>query len=123
MGRSRSITGAGRGQGAAEAQALAAAGAQVVVTDVLEEIDGVAAAIGDAAVACKLDVSDEDQWRTAVELAHTRFGGLHVLVNNVGISPFPKVVIVDHPRVAEYRRVLDINLIGALHRDPRRRAG
>ena len=49
-----------------------------------------------------LDVTSEDDWSAAVETAVERFGGLHVLVSNAGISPMPRP-IVDTP-VDDYRQ-------------------
>ena len=79
------ITGAARGQGADEARAFVAEGAKVVITDVLREVNDVAAELGDAAVAVHHDVTDEAQWGAVVQTALDRFGKLDVLVNNAGI--------------------------------------
>jgi 3alpha(or 20beta)-hydroxysteroid dehydrogenase len=104
------VTGAGRGMGAAHAWALAAAGARVVVTDVGPEIEQVVAEIGGRATAVPLDVTDEDAWAAAVEVAEKHYGGLHVLVNNAGVSPPPRPIA--KTSVDEFRRVLDVNLVG-----------
>jgi len=79
------ITGASRGQGAAEARAFVAEGAKVVITDVLPEVDDVARELGDAAVALRHDVTDENQWQAVVQTALDKFGKVDVLVNNAGI--------------------------------------
>jgi cyclopentanol dehydrogenase len=83
------ISGGARGQGAAEARLFAREGAKVVLGDVLE-VEGtkVAADIaehGGEAVFVRLDVTREDDWRRAVDLAVSRFGKLTTLVNNAGI--------------------------------------
>jgi 3alpha(or 20beta)-hydroxysteroid dehydrogenase len=111
-GRVALVTGGARGQGAAEARRLAAEGARVVLGDVLDdEGTQVAAQIGDdVAVYRHLDVTSEADWRAAVETAAGRFGGLHVLVSNAGISPPPRP-IVDTP-VEKYRKVIEVNQIG-----------
>jgi 3alpha(or 20beta)-hydroxysteroid dehydrogenase len=106
------VSGAARGQGAAEARLFASEGANVVLGDVLDnEGASVAAEIGDAAAYCHLDVTSEDDWTSAVDQAVDQFGGLDVLVSNAGISPMPRPIVATDPK--EYRRVLDINLIGA----------
>ena len=106
------VTGAARGQGAAEARLFASEGASVVLGDVLDgDGEAVAGEIGDAAVYQRLDVTDEHAWSAAVETAVERFGRLDILVSNAGISPVPRPIVETDP--AEYRRVLDINLIGA----------
>ena len=81
------VTGAGAGLGRAEAVALARAGADVVVndmaeTDVVEEIR----ALG---VRSALVLGDVGERSTANELMRTAtedFGGLHVVVNNAGVT-------------------------------------
>lgn len=79
------ITGAARGQGADEARAFVAEGAKVVITDVLPEVDAVAAELGDAAIALRHDVSDEAQWQAVAKAAVDKFGKIDILVNNAGI--------------------------------------
>jgi 3alpha(or 20beta)-hydroxysteroid dehydrogenase len=105
------VTGAARGQGEAEARQFVAEGARVVLGDVLDEATAaVAADLGDAACAIRLDVTREDDWRAAVDLATARFGHLDVLVSNAGISPAPRPIA--RTPVDEYRRVIEINQIG-----------
>ena len=79
------ITGAARGQGADEARAFVAEGAQVVLTDVLPEVHDVAAELGEAAIALKHDVADEEQWQAVTKAALEKFGKIDILVNNAGI--------------------------------------
>lgn len=82
-GRVAVVTGGSRGIGAAIAGALVTAGANVVVSgrrkDVLEEA---AAAIGATPVVA--DAAHRDEAGAPVREAITRFGGIDVLVNNVG---------------------------------------
>ena len=81
------ITGGARGQGAAEARLFAAEGAQVVVTDVLDdEGEVVVEELGpDQAVFVHHDVTEPSDWTTAVASAVEVFGRLDVLVNNAGV--------------------------------------
>ena len=79
------ISGGARGQGAAEARLFVAEGARVVIGDVLEpEGRQVASELGDAATFVRQDVTQEGDWKTAVNAAE-KLGGLHGLVNNAGI--------------------------------------
>ncbi len=106
------VTGAARGQGAAEARLLVERGAKVVLGDVLDDEGGaVAVELGDDAVYRHLDVTSDADWQSAVEAAVGRFGALHVLVSNAGISPMPRAIVDTDP--AKYRRVIEINQVGA----------
>jgi 3alpha(or 20beta)-hydroxysteroid dehydrogenase len=79
------VSGGARGQGAAEARLFVAEGARVVIGDVLEpEGHEVASELGDAATFVRQDVTQEGDWKTAVNAAE-KLGGLHGLVNNAGI--------------------------------------
>lgn len=108
------ITGASRGQGAAEAQMFAQAGARVIVADVLtEEGDALVREIrsgGGMAEFRKLDVTSEQDWTDAVAFAKAQYGGLHVLVNNAGVSL--RGVDLEHTARADWERVLAVNLTG-----------
>jgi 3alpha(or 20beta)-hydroxysteroid dehydrogenase len=112
------ISGAARGQGAAEAWRFAGEGAKVVLGDVLDDVHGVADAINaihpGSAVALHLDVTEPDQWRDAVDLAATTFGGLHVLVNNAGITSerFGGLAPIETMTLEAWRTLLDVNLTG-----------
>ena len=77
------VTGAGRGLGRAYAEALARNGAKVVVNDVDEVAEAVAASIGGKAVIAPVGSTEtaEQLVTTAVE----EFGRLDVLVTNAGI--------------------------------------
>jgi 3alpha(or 20beta)-hydroxysteroid dehydrogenase len=103
------ITGAASGQGEAEVRLFAAEGAKVVVTDIA---DGrpVASALGDAAIFLDLDVTDEPQWRHAVDAALEAFGRIDVLVNNAGVGFPPRTIDAEDPD--HHRRLIDINLDG-----------
>jgi 3alpha(or 20beta)-hydroxysteroid dehydrogenase len=102
------ISGAARGQGAAEAAAFAAEGARVVLGDVLDD-EGRAAAesIGAAASYVHLDVTSEQSWQQAV----AGLDQLDVLVNNAGVVSFASVETIE---LAEFHRVMDINVTGTL---------
>jgi len=109
------ITGGARGIGAATARRLHAEGAQVLITDVLnDEGNALAAELGDGpagpALYRQLDVSDAAQWEAAVVEAEGAFGGLNALFNNAGILHFAGV---DECAPEDFRRVIEINLTGA----------
>jgi len=113
-GKTVLITGGSRGQGAAEARMFAQAGAQVVVGDVQDaEGNDLVAAIRKAGGKCeyrKLDVTSEQDWKDAVALAMAKFGSLHVLVNNAGVSL--RGVDLAATTRADWDRLLAVNLTG-----------
>ena len=83
------ISGGARGQGAAEAQLFAHEGAKVVFGDILDtqgrQVEADIRAAGGEATYVHLDVTNEASWGAAVDTAVSRYGALHVLVNNAGI--------------------------------------
>lgn len=87
------VTGGASGMGKADAHLLAAEGATVVVAD-LNEVDGqaVAAAIGDNAVFMRLNVTDEENWKSVIADIVQQFGKLDILVNNAGIIALGTIV-------------------------------
>ena len=105
------ISGSARGQGATEAAMFVREGACVVVSDVLDDLGrATAASLGDRACYVHLDVTDDDQWRRAVDEAERTFGHLDVLVNNagIGIPPHPMVRTTEE----QHRLTMSINLDG-----------
>ena len=112
------ISGAARGQGAAEACLFVREGARVVLGDVLADVHEVAASINadspGAAVAVHLDVTSPESWRAAVELARVSFGGLHVLVNNAGITGerLGGLQPIETMSLEAWRTLLEVNLTG-----------
>ena len=104
------ITGGARGMGKSHVQRFVAEGAQVVFGDVLEE-DGtkLAADLGDDVRFLRTDVTRPDDWTAIVDLAVATYGKVDVLVNNAGIIRHKDTEDMD---VEEFRRVLDVNLVG-----------
>jgi NAD(P)-dependent dehydrogenase (short-subunit alcohol dehydrogenase family) len=113
-GRAILVTGAGSGIGKAAAQRFGAEGGRVSCVDVnAAAAEATAAAIREAAgeaVAFTCDVSDPDAVARTVDAAVAQWGGLHALANVAGIGGFRRTTAVT---VAEWRRVLGVNLDGA----------
>jgi 3alpha(or 20beta)-hydroxysteroid dehydrogenase len=65
--------------------------------------------LGERARYVHLDVTSEEAWFSVVEQVERELGHLDVLVNNAGILKFN--ALADTP-LAEFREVLDVNLIG-----------
>jgi NAD(P)-dependent dehydrogenase (short-subunit alcohol dehydrogenase family) len=81
------ITGAASGIGRASAQLFVEEGAKVVIADVLEERgNALSAELGENAVFSRVDVSQEEDVKGAVDLAVEHFGRLDCMFNNAGIA-------------------------------------
>jgi NAD(P)-dependent dehydrogenase (short-subunit alcohol dehydrogenase family) len=105
-GRTAVVTGGNSGLGRATAEALLAAGARVVSLDLSGE-----APAGAEWIAC--DVSDADAVRAAVAAIE---GPIHILVNCAGIGGIGPIATGEGPGdVAAIRKVIDVNLIGAIN--------
>jgi NAD(P)-dependent dehydrogenase (short-subunit alcohol dehydrogenase family) len=113
-GKSAIVTGGAVGIGRACVRRMAEEGAKVAIFDVLET-EG--KALADALTAeghevgfWPVDVTDELAVKAAIDAAAARFGGLHVIVNNAGISGSPKPT--DQVTEAEWDRVQAVNVKG-----------
>jgi 3-oxoacyl-[acyl-carrier protein] reductase len=85
------VTGGGSGFGAGIVRKFAAEGAQVLVADLnLEGALDVAASVGPAARALRVDVSVAADVRNMMEAAELYFGRLDIVVNNAGIGHLPQ---------------------------------
>ncbi|PXX01647.1 SDR family NAD(P)-dependent oxidoreductase [Mycolicibacterium moriokaense] len=112
-GRVALVTGAARGQGLATARLLAKSGAQVVLTDMLDEPRLMEAAeLGDAAHYCHHDVADQKSWERAVSSAVEHFGRLDILVNNAGIW---HTATLESESIEGFAKALQVNLFGTFH--------
>jgi NAD(P)-dependent dehydrogenase (short-subunit alcohol dehydrogenase family) len=84
------VTGGAHGMGEARSASLRSGGARVIVADILEnEAEIVAADIragGGEAMAAKLDVTKEAEWKNLTANVIGTYGKLDILVNNAGIS-------------------------------------
>ena len=105
------ISGAARGMGVAEARLFAREGARVVLADILagegKAVEDEITAKGGQAVFTALGVTRETDWTRAVALAESRFGALHVLVNNAGIgAPASRVEGVEWSDLGNADRLL-----------------
>lgn len=108
------VTGAARGLGLGIAELFVAEGASVVIADVLEA-DGRAAAeaLGDRARFLRTDVSSRADVQALVDFAVSTFGGLHVMVNNAGVSDNAFGRFLDDD-FARFDPVTTVNLMGTL---------
>ena len=106
------VTGASSGLGERFARVLHAAGATVAVT--ARRADRLAALAADlpGSLAVTADVSSpEDRERLVAETLE-RFGRIDVLVNNAGVT---QVAAVEDEELADFERILDVNLTAVWH--------
>ena len=84
------ITGGAKGQGAAEVELFASEGAKVVFGDVLDDegkkVEARIAEMGGEVEYVHLDVTSDDDWRSAANRAETKHGKVDILINNAGVS-------------------------------------
>jgi gluconate 5-dehydrogenase len=113
-GRVALVTGAGSGLGAIFAEALAEAGASVVcVGRRLKRVQQTANRLAEdrcQSLAISADVTDEAAVAAMIAQTVERFGKLDILVNNAGTA------VVGPPEtisLADWQRVVDVNLTGA----------
>jgi len=105
------VTGSTRGIGRSVADALAASGARVaVVGRDKANADSVAASVGAGAAGFACDVSDTAAVTQLVADVEREFGGIHVLVNNAGLT---RDNLVMRLKDDDWDTVMNANLRGA----------
>src|ERR1700728_56614 len=108
------VTGASQGIGRTCALRLAKDGATVAVAARNQEklnelVEGITASGGKAA-ACRLDVTNEEQVKSAIKGVIGQFGKVDILVNNAGIT---RDQLVMRMKRADWDAVLETNLTSA----------
>ena len=116
-GKTAIITGGGSGLGEATVRRFHAEGANVAIFDLNQDRgEAIAQELGERAVYCHVDVTNEDATGAAVKSVKDRFGNLHVNCNFAGIAVGAKVVGKDGPHALNlFRKVIDVNLIGSFN--------
>ena len=103
------VTGAGSGFGEGIARKFIAEGAKVVIAD-RDAVGGdrVAKALGANARFVRVDVANAADVTTMLDAAQDCFGGLHILVNNAGVSHTPQPL--EDVTEDDFDRILAINV-------------
>jgi 3-oxoacyl-[acyl-carrier protein] reductase len=112
-GKSVIVTGAGNGIGLRYGEAFAGEGASVTIADIDGEAAGAAAKRIDGSQPVTVDVADEASVAAMAAAAVERFGGVDVLVNNAGLH-MGRFNLCSTLSMDEWRRLLDVNLLGAV---------
>jgi NAD(P)-dependent dehydrogenase (short-subunit alcohol dehydrogenase family) len=108
------VTGGASGLGQATVQKFVAEGARVVIADLDHERgEELAAACGANARFKLVDVAEAGQMTELIATAMNEFGGLHVMVNNAGISSKMHKSFL-HDDLADFDRVMSVNLLGIM---------
>jgi NAD(P)-dependent dehydrogenase (short-subunit alcohol dehydrogenase family) len=104
------ITGAAQGIGRRTAEVLAERGYNVALSDLRSPAETMRAIAGHEVDAMELvgDIVDEKRVAEFAVAVGGRWGRVDVLVNNAGIS---KIAPAENLTAAEYRRVLEVNLV------------
>jgi len=113
-GRNVMVTGAAQGIGKATAQMLYDLGANLTLLDMNEEsLKGAADEFEEGRVLLSAgSVSDREFLQQLVVKAADRFGGIHGLVNNAGIT---RTAMIEKMMVEDWSAVIDVNLTGVFN--------
>ena len=107
------VTGGASGIGRGIVQRFVAEGSRVVIADIeTDRGEELAAALGAGALFRRTDVSDPEQVGELVAATVEKFGGLHVMVNNAGISSPLRRLLDDD--LADFHRVMGVNVLGVM---------
>ncbi|MFM8304689.1 MAG: SDR family NAD(P)-dependent oxidoreductase [Actinomycetota bacterium] len=105
------VTGAGSGMARATAEIFVREGARVLAADVSGREEETAAALGDACVPFRVDVTDEAQVEAMFAAAVGAFGAVHVACNVAGVGGAQPVADIT---LDEFDRVMAVNLKGVM---------
>lgn len=113
-GKRAVVSGAGRGIGLGVARELAKAGAEVVINDISDASDAVAAceSLGAKAHFVQADVSSEQAVRGLMDQCIEKMGGLDIVVSNAAYSDRRLMLDSD---LDEFRKTIDVSMWGAFY--------
>jgi NAD(P)-dependent dehydrogenase (short-subunit alcohol dehydrogenase family) len=107
------VTGGAGGIGRGIVETFIEEGAEVVIADIsAERGETVARELGASVAFKQTDVADADQVQALVDFAVERFGGLHVMCNNAGISGRRRRFLADD--LDDFDALTRVNLFGVM---------
>ncbi|BBX30844.1 oxidoreductase, short chain dehydrogenase/reductase [Mycolicibacterium mageritense DSM 44476 = CIP 104973] len=113
-GRVAVVTGGAAGLGEGLVRRFVTEGARVMIGDVEKDRGAaLAAELGDSTSFLTTDVSDPEQIGALVDAAIERFGGLHVMVNNAGVSGTMHRRFLDDD-LMDFHHVMGVNVLGVM---------
>lgn len=113
QGRNILVTGAAQGIGLATARLLASLNARLTLLDLdADALEQARLELPADTLALSGSVSDRAFVADAVGQSSARFGGVHGLVNNAGIT---RTAMIEKMTVEEWQAVIDVNLTGAFN--------
>lgn len=113
-GRVAVVTGGAQGIGFAVARRLAASGARVALWDMNAELlQAAAAELGQGTATVTVNITDYPAVEDAVRRTEAEAGPIDILANSAGIAG--KNAPLEEYELAEWQRVIDIDLTGAFH--------
>ena len=115
-GKTAVVTGAAQGIGKEIAKVYAKLGAKVLISDVNEEkLQKTTRELSDEGYEVSLyrcDVSNQNEAKSLIEYAVQKFGTLHILVNNAGIT---RDAMLHKMEKSAWEQVLQVNLTGVFY--------
>ncbi len=111
-GRTAIVTGGAGAIGRDIVRRLVENGVNVVVADINMDGARAVAAQFPNAMACEIDIADQQSTHAGVEAVLAQFGRIDILVNNAGINSFVHRVNIDTYPPEEWDRIIKIDLDG-----------
>ncbi|HNT93544.1 MAG: SDR family oxidoreductase [Bacteroidales bacterium] len=110
------VTGASSGIGRATALEFARNASKVVIAarnaERLSSLEQEITGMGAETLVCVTDVSKEEDCRRLIEKTVERFGTVHILINNAGIS---MRALFDDVEISVLKRLMDVNFWGTVY--------
>lgn len=110
------VTGGASGMGLAMVRSFAAAGMKVVVADVepaaLQQVEEEFANANREIMTLQVDVTDREAMTAAADAVESRFGAVHVVVNNAGVAVGGRL---DKMQYKDWDWVLGVNIDGVVN--------
>lgn len=110
------VTGGGTGIGRETARLYASEGGRVAVADIRDgdgnETVALIEAAGGEAIFVKVDVSSSSDVKNLYEVIEERYGELHIVTANAGITGRAHQVLFENVDDGDFQQLLDVNLRG-----------